>query len=136
MSAVWWRWILDVTVVGVRKHIFPIDEPLFVQFSCRRELNFICFCVSTLPFPPSTVAWSLLVEVWAPEANSGHRSDTPCFKNSIFPKEVNNFSVGQMKHPRVCIENYVFVYGMLCHLDMCGILKTAIHAVNFQFTCQ
>ena len=37
---------------------------------------------------------------------------------------------------RKCIENYVFVYGMLCYLDMCGLSKTAIHAVNFQFTCK
>ena len=97
-----------MTVVGIRKRDFPIDEPFVVQLSCRRELNFIFVCVSTLPFPPSTVAWSLLVEVWAPQANSGHRSDTPCFKNSIFPKEFNSFLVGQMQHPRVLIENYDF----------------------------
>ena len=30
----------------------------------------------------------------------------------------------------LCIENYLFVYDVLCYLDMCGLFKNAIYAVN------
>ena len=96
----------------------------------RHELNFILLYISTLTFPRSTVTWSLLVEVWSPQTHSGHRSDTPCLKNTIFPHDFAIFLVGQMQHPRVPIGNVDFENVLMHFLKTC-----CVSLIFCRFSC-
>ena len=80
----------------------------FSYFRGDASSTCVFFKVSTLPFLPSAVMWSLFFDFWAPQANSGHRSDTPYLKNTIFSNDFASFLVCQIQDPRVLFKNHVF----------------------------